>query len=176
MSETFEDMLTGGHPNSLGRTIEAVETVLRHPERMSELYACYRSANEVVRLRVSNALRRVQAEQPEYLEPYIDSLIDEIGALGQASAQWTLPKLFDRAEKSMSDAQKARARDLVQRNLIQYKDWIVLNNSIEYLADRAAADEVLRAWLLPHRARLSLETRKSVARRASKALKRLEKG
>ena len=43
-------MLTGGHPNSLGRTIEVVETVLADEARMEELFGCYGSVDEVVRL------------------------------------------------------------------------------------------------------------------------------
>ena len=174
MSEPFEQMLTGGHPNSLGRTIEVVDIVLANPERFTELYECYSSHDEVVRLRVSNAMRRVQAEQPELLVPFIDKLIDEIGALDQPSAQWTLPKLFEGAETEMTSAQRANALALVKRNIANHDDWIVLNNSIEYLARLALDDDELRAWLLPHLERLSGETRKSVAKRAQKARTKLE--
>ena len=69
MTERFEDMLTGGHPNSLGRTIEVVDAVLAAPERFEELFNCYQSADEVVRLRVSNAMKRVEAEQHELVGP-----------------------------------------------------------------------------------------------------------
>ena len=37
--ERFEEMLAGGHPNSLGRTVEVVDAVLAKPSRLSELYA-----------------------------------------------------------------------------------------------------------------------------------------
>ena len=57
--ESFEQMLTGGHPNSLGRTIEVVEIVLADRERLEELYRCYFSNDEVVRLRTSNGMKRV---------------------------------------------------------------------------------------------------------------------
>jgi hypothetical protein len=40
-SESFEEMLTGGHPNSLGRTIEVVDIVLANSTRLSDLYNCY---------------------------------------------------------------------------------------------------------------------------------------
>ena len=175
MPEKFQNMLTGGHPNSLGRTVEVVELVLSDPPRMNELFDCYRSPDEVVRLRVSNAMRRVQAERPELLLPFLDRLIEEIGCLDQPSAQWTLPKLFAVAELDMTPDQKARAQALVQRNLSEHDDWIVLNNSIEYLAHRAKANPSLRDWLQPHLERLKGETRKSVARRAQRALTELEK-
>ncbi len=175
MPESFQNMLTGGHPNSLGRTKEVVELVLSDPPRMTELFDCYRSRDEVVRLRVSNAMRRVQAERPELLLPFLDRLIEEIGLLDQPSAQWTLPKLFAGAEPDMTPDQVARAQALVRRNLSEHDDWIVLNNSIEYLTHRAKTDPSLRDWLRPHLERLTGETRKSVARRAQRALAELEK-
>ena len=173
MSETFEAMLTGGHPNSLGRTIEVVDAVLADDSKTEELFLCYRSADEVVRLRVSNAMRRVQAERPDLVLPYVDRLIDEIGALDQASAQWTLPKLFEGASDDMNADQHMRAEALVKRNLAEHKDWIVLKNSTDYLAERAKSNSALRAWLTPHLERLSQDARKTVSGRAKKWLKKL---
>lgn len=166
-------MLTGGHPNSLGRTIEVVDTVLATPARMDELFNCYNSPDEVVRLRVSNALRRVQAERPDLLLPLLDRLLDEIADLDQPSAQWTLPKLFEGAEADMTAGQSARALAIVKRNLAGHDDWIVLNNSIEYLARLAGEASDLKEWLLPHLDRLTHDPRKSVAKRAAKALAKL---
>ena len=171
MSETFEDMLTGGHPNSLGCTIEVVETVLDDVDRMAELFQCYSSADEIVRLRVSNAMRRVQSERPDLIQPYVDRLIEEIGALDQPSAQWTLPKLFERADLTTDQAAKALA--IVKRNLAEHGDWIVLNNSIDYLVPLAVRDRSLRDWIIPHLERHSRDQRKSVRSRALKGLKRL---
>lgn len=169
MSDSFEVMLSGAHPNSLGRTLEVVECVLAWPDRIEELFACYSSQDEVVRLRVSSALRRVQAERPDLLVPLIDRLIDEIGALDQASAQWTLPKLFEGAEHDMTAEQLDRAIFLVKRNLAEHGDWIVLINSIEYLTRLARSDRDLRDWVLPQLDRFRGDARKSVARRAERA-------
>ncbi len=168
MREGFEDMLTGGHPNSLGRTVEVVEAVLADPPRIEELFGCYQSTDEVVRLRVSNALRRVQAERPDLILPLIDRLIGEIGALDQPSAQWSLPKLFEGAAADMTAKQADAALTIVKRNLAHHDDWIVLNNSIEYLAVKARDDAELKTWLLPHLVRLEKDRRKSVAKRAAK--------
>ena len=164
-------MLTGGHPNSLGRTIEVVEMVLADPARFDELYRCYRSADEVVRLRVSNAMRRVEAERHDLLVPCIDRVLEEIGALDQPSAQWTLAKLFEALEPDMSPKQKSAALGIMKRNLAEHDDWIVLNNTMEALARWAKADAALAEWLRPHLQRLGDDGRKSVARRAAKLLK-----
>jgi len=52
----FEKRLKGGHPNSLGNTIEVVEEVLAKNDLFNELFNCYFSNDEVVRLRTSNAM------------------------------------------------------------------------------------------------------------------------
>ena len=173
MRERFEDMLVGGHPNSLGRTLEVVAAVLARPARFAELFACYAAADPVVRLRTSNALKRVQAERHDLLVPYIDRLINEIGKLDQASAQWTLAQLFDRLAPDMDTAQRASALVIMQRNLSTYDDWIVLNATLETLSRWAPEDPSLRRWLRSHLERLSADRRKSVAARARKHLRRL---
>ena len=55
--KNFEQRLTGGHPNSLGNTIEVVNEVLKDEKLFDELFNCYFSRDEIVRLRVSNAMK-----------------------------------------------------------------------------------------------------------------------
>ena len=59
-SGTFESMLSGGHPNSLGRTLEVVQIILSEPDKLDELYSCYSSSDEVVRLRTSSVFKKYQ--------------------------------------------------------------------------------------------------------------------
>lgn len=172
-TESFAEMLTGGHPNSLGRTVEVVELVLAEPERLDDLYACYASADEVVRLRTSNAFKRVSRERPEWLVPYLDRFLTEITGLDQASAQWTLAELFGTLASAMTPEQRERATAHLQHNLTQHNDWIVLNTTMQTLAEWAEEDAALRVWLLPHLERLQADSRKSVAGRARKLLAKL---
>ena len=167
-SGDFEEMLTGGHPNSLGRTLEVVDIVMVDPDRLSELYQCYFSSDEIVRLRTSNAIKRISREKPEWLIAYIDKFIDEISNIDQASAQWTLANLFQTLATYMSPGQRAGAQKILKRNLESHHDWIVLNNTMQTLADWAQIDQDLKKWLLPHLDRLTRDTRKSVAGRAKK--------
>lgn len=169
-AEPFEAMLTGGHPNSLGRTLEVVDSVLAEPARLEDLYACYRSDDAVVRLRTSNAVKRISRQHPEWLVPFIDRLLSEIADLDQASAQWTLAELCLTLKPFMDAVQQAHALAVLQRNLAQHTDWIVLNTTMQVLADWEPADAGLRQWLRPHFERLSGDSRGSVARRAAKLL------
>lgn len=173
-NEPYEQMLTGGHHNSLGRTIEVVDDVLAHPEKLEELYQCYFSEDEVVRLRTSSAMKRVTKAHPVWVVPYLDRLLNTISKIDQASTQWTLASLFEMLEKSMSADQKAAATRIMQHNIATHNDWIVLNTTMQVLADWAVAgDTVLKDWLTPHLERLTQDKRKSVAKRAAKQLARL---
>jgi hypothetical protein len=165
-TERFEDLLTGGHLNSLGRTVEVVETVLADRSRLRELLDTYASADEVVRLRVSSALKRIAAVEHEWLVPHLDELIESVGQLDQASAQWTLAQLFLRYSDDLSSQQRSGALALMKRNLEHHTDWIVLNHTMETLAQWSLSDAELREWLRPQLDRLTNESRASVARRA----------
>jgi hypothetical protein len=165
-------MLTGGHPNSLGRTVEVVDIVLADRSRLIDLYSCYFSDDEVVRLRVSNAMERVAREHPDWLLPLVDPLLDEVAGIHQASTQWTLATLFQWLWDQMNARQKARAKKLLMSNLEEWDDWIVLNNSMEALAEWSAHDASLKQWLVPRLEALQHDGRRSVARRAGKLLVR----
>lgn len=174
--ETFEAMLTGGHPNSLGRTIEVVDFVLADQDRLRELINGYRSTDAVVRLRTSSALKRIDAEHHSWLLPFMDELIDDVGKLDQASTQWTLAQLFLRFTSELSAEQRKRSEALMKQNLAKSEDWIVLIATLETLAQWAEADTKLRTWLKPHVTRLANDPRKSVAGRAAKKQKLLYPG
>lgn len=169
-SETFEEMLTGGHPNSLGRTVEVVEIVLADRARLAELYACYGSEDAVVRLRTSSGIKRISWEKPEWLVPYLDRLLTEIAELDQASAQWTLAELFQTLAPLMNAKQRSQAEAVLKRNLANHNDWIVLNRTMQTLGAWAKENPDLLHWLVPHLERLSGDGRKSVAKTAVKTL------
>lgn len=171
--ESFEAMLTGGHPNSLGRVDEVANAVMAERRRLSELYSCYFSADAIVRLRVSSAMKRVTMAHPDWTMEFMDRMQDEVAAIDQASTQWTLALIFDLTRRLLTDAQRARAIGIMQSNLAHHDDWIVLNNSMKVLGAWADDDDELRAWLRPHARRLSADARKSVASNARKLLRRL---
>lgn len=98
----FEQRLKGGHPNSLGNTLEVVDEAFADLSLFGALFNCHFSDDEVVRLRTSNAVKRVCKAHRHVLVPYIDRLLTEIAAIDQASTQWTLANLFDVLSRDMS--------------------------------------------------------------------------
>ncbi len=166
--EPFVQMLTGGHPNSLGRTIEVVDQVLAHPGELEQLFQCYFSNDEVVRLRTSNALKRIWRQHPDWLAPYLDRFISEIALIDQASTRWTLAQLFQELDAWLSPEQRRAATHVLQRNLDESNDWLGINQTLQTLTNWAQKDAELRDWLTPYLARFSHDSRKSVSRTAAK--------
>jgi len=169
----FREMLAGGHPNSLGRTIEVVDIILSDSSRLEELFNCYFSPDAVVRLRTSNAMKRICKVQKKWLLPYIDRLLSQVSQIEQASAQWTLAQLLNQLDEFLSQKQREQAKTVLKNNLGKYSDWIVLNATMETLAKWSKSDLELKNWFKPYLAELSQDKRKSVVNRATKITKQL---
>jgi hypothetical protein len=170
MAEPFAEMLKGGHPNSLGRTEEVVAIVLADGQCLEEVFACLAEPDELVRMRAGDALEKVCREQPGWFAPHVDRLIAEVGAIEQPSIQWHVAQVLQHVRGDLSDEQARRAEALLQRNLTQSTDWIVLNVTMDALAEWAADNPALADWLIPELERLRGDPRKSVAKRAAKRL------
>jgi len=164
----FEELLKGGHPNSLGNTVAVVTMVLENPSRFEALFRCYFSNDEVVRLRVSNAMKRIAKEQYRLLLPYIDRFLKEVSTINQASTQWTLAQLFYIYQKDLTADQLQNAKIILTQNLNNSNDWIVLNTTMQTLAAWAKNDKALKNWLIPQLEKLSQDNRKSVSKTATR--------
>ena len=170
MAEHIEARLKGGHPNSLGSVPEVVDDVLANRALLAELYQCYFSEDEVVRLRVSSAMKRITIEHAEWTIEFMDGLQSDVASIDQASTQWTLALLFDLTSELQTPPQRGRSITIMKRNLANHDDWIVLNTTMQVLREWSRDDPQLAQWLVPHLERLTHERRKSVARRAAKLL------
>lgn len=167
MNNPFIQKLTGGHPNSLGNTLEVVDEVLKDHSKLDELYDCYFSEDEVVRLRTSSAWKRVTKHDINLFLPYLDRFLEEISKIDQPSTKWTLAILFGLAKTHMSKHQLEKAIDVVKHNLATEKDWIVRVYSMEFLGEIAKSNSDLKEWLIPHLKRLNKDPKKVVPKKAN---------
>jgi hypothetical protein len=168
--QLFEDQLKGGHPNSLGNTVQVVEEVLADNNRFQELFDCYFSDDEVVRLRTSNAMKRIAKAKKSILVPYIGRFLTEVSAISQASTQWTLAQLFDLLEEHLGKEQKEQAMAIMKHNLNNHSDWIVLSQTMVTLTNWAKSDAEFKTWLIPLLQKHAADRRKSVSGRAKKSI------
>lgn len=166
----FEDALTGGHHNSLGNTVAVSEQVNADRSLLPELINTYASDDEVVRLRVSSALKRVAWEHPDWIHEEINSIMDWVERLKQPSAQWSVGQMLLAAGPLLSTLERERAIALMKSHIEESGDWIVLNHTMETLAQWAVDDSELETWLVPHLSRFAADSRKSIAKRAERLL------
>ena len=166
----IEVVLSGGNRNSLGNTLQVVDDVLADEGRLDALIDCYRSDDEVVRLRVSNALKRIAIERPGWVHQRIQRLFDEVAPIRQASTHWTLAQIFLQLTDVLTPTERDQAIALMQANLEEFDDWIVINQSMETLGQWARTDPALRDWLLPRLWEFQKESRRSIAGKARRHL------
>ena len=162
----FEARLSGGHPNSLGNTVSVAQDVIADRSLLPELISAYSSDNEVVRLRVSSALKRVAWAKPEWVLHELDEVLDWVVSLEQPSAQWTIAEILLTLGPMLSKTERLRATEIMKAHLSDSRDWIVLIKTMETLADWAKTDAGLRAWLPQRLEQLGRDSRKSVAQKA----------
>lgn len=170
--EAFVEMLRGA-TNSLGRTEEVTAIVIADPTRAVEVYELFFQDDEWVRLRAASTSKRLWRHDIALFEPFIQGWIDHVSALDQPSAQWTFAQMCEECDEFLSEAQRARAIEIVTRYLASADDWIVLNSSMSALGAWAKIRPQLAAEIRPHLKRLSGDNRKSVAKRAAEALAQL---
>ena len=155
-------------------TLEVVEAILADRSRLKDLYQCYFSIDDIVRLSVSNAMKRVTIEHPDWTMDFVDGLQSEVAAIDQPPTQWTLALLFDLLRDRFSPQRHSRAIEIMKDNLAHHSDWIVLNNSMKVLGKWANNDPDLSQWLQPYARRLSRDQRKLVASNARKLLAQVD--
>ncbi len=167
----LEQELSGGHPNSLGRTDQVVRETLEDRGRLKGLFGCLRSEDAVVRMRAGDALEKVCRERPAWFSPYRPRLLGEVAKIDQPSVQWHLAQIL--GQILLTPAQFARAKSILKRNLEQSTDWIVLNVTMQQLSEWSESDPALRRWLVPRLERLSSDPRRSVSKRSKGLLETL---
>jgi hypothetical protein len=163
-----EALLTGGRPRSLRNAGIVVDAASRQPERLAELVQCVFSADEIVRMRASDALEKVCRSHPRLLQRFVPRLLGEMARIEQASVQWHLAQIL--AEVPLDEGQQAQAVTILEHNLDTSGDWIVTNCTLQALGTFARACPDVRARLVERLHHYQHSPYKSVAARARKLL------
>jgi hypothetical protein len=160
--------LNGGDPRSLGRTEEVVECVLCDKTRLDDLFQCVFDEDAIVRMRAGDALEKVCRAHPEWLVPYTDRILTEVADIQQPSVQWHVAQMID--ELPLTAAQRRQAIAILKRNLESATDWIVLNDTLEVFSSFVRSDPTLQPYFVDQLRKHAQDSRKSVAKRATKLL------
>lgn len=164
----ISEMLAGGNPRTLGKTEEVIKLVLAQRALLNELFNCLFLADEVVRMRASDALEKICRQKTGWLVPYKEKLLNEVPKIRQASVQWHLAQILSEIE--LSPREQARAITLLKNNLQTMDDWIVTNLTLESLATFARKKALNHEEFVAILGRYQQSNHKSVVSRSNKLL------
>lgn len=121
----------------------------------------------------SDALEKICRQRPDLLQPSVPRLLDEgvrYPAAFRCSDIWLRYSL-----RSRSATPSAQAVSILRRNLATFDDWILVNLTIEALAEFARQDPTLSPDLVVLLRGYADDRRKSVAARAKKLLSEFDR-
>jgi len=148
MQEFIDILSVGGKTNSLGRAEEVMAAVLADKSKLSELYQCIFADDPWVRMRAADSLEKICRAHPDWVESYMDKILQDWASTSQPSIQWHLAQIL--AEVHLSDGQRERALAWLKGVLSSSEaDWIVAINTmktlVQFCREGAVAKEELTA-------------------------------
>lgn len=133
--------LEGGDRRSIGRVSDVVAEVFNDPSLFEVVFNGMLSDDPIIRMRSADALEKITARHPEYLQPYKKKLIQQVARIDQQEVRWHVAQMFPRLE--LSEEEQA----VVVEILLDYlndESKIVKTFSMQALADFAERDASLR--------------------------------
>ena len=168
---SFEKSLKGGHPNSLGNTLEVVDVVLGNTDKMEDLFLCYQSDDETVRLRTSNAFKRIFRAKRELFKQWKQRFIKEVAEIDQPSAKWTSIQILNELFDQLDEKEKTQSVEICLRYLRNEKDWIVINQSLNFMRNHQERFDFKDPEMMKLLNFFVEDGRKSISKNAEKILK-----
>ena len=128
------DNLKGGDRRSIGRVDEVVAEVLNNTTLFDDLFSGMRHDDPRMRMRSADAVEKITALYPEFLEPYKTTIIEEVAPIDQQEVRWHVAQMVPRLE--LKETEVNEVFDI----LLGYLDddsKIVKTFSMQALADLA---------------------------------------
>ena len=162
--------LAGGDRRSIGRSNEIVADVLDDPSLFESVFNGMLTDDPIVRMRSADAVEKITAMHPEYLQPFKKNLIHQVARINQQEIRWHVAQMLPRLELSPEE------RDETVKILIGYLDdrsRIVKTFSMQALADLAEKEAGLRFRVILLIERLTETGSPAMKSRGQKLLKKL---
>lgn len=164
------EKLTGGDRRSIGRVEEVVAQVLADPALFEPLVNGLLAEDELVRMRAADALEKISAQNPEWLQPYKDTLFELAASQRQQEVRWHLAQMIPRLQLDAHEQRKAAA---LLVGYLEDESKIVKTNAMQALAQLAARDPGLRQEVLPALEELTAKGSPAMRARGRKLLAEL---
>jgi hypothetical protein len=133
--------LRGGDRRSIGRVAEVVADVQDNPSLFDELIHGMYDDDPLIRMRAADAVEKLTARRPEWLQRYKTMLIGKVPAIDQQEVRWHVAQMIPRLK--LTPKQRAKAAQILT-GYMSDESAIVKTFSLQALADLAEADARLR--------------------------------
>ncbi len=162
--------LTGGDRRSIGRSEEVVAEVLADPALFPLVFEGMLSDDPLIRMRAADAVEKISANRPEYLQPYQSRLIEEVAGINQQEIRWHVAQMLPRLKWNAIEQLQ-----VVELLLDYLKDSskIVKTLAMQALADLAEQEENLRPQVTNLLEELTQTGSPAMQSRGKKLLRRL---
>lgn len=167
--KSIVDKLAGGNRRSIGRSNEVVIDVLDNPALFSEVFKRILSDDPLIRMRSADAVEKITAKRPQYLQDYKRTLIYKVAKIDQQEVRWHVAQMLSRLALTKTES------EVVVEILMNYlldKSGIVRTFSMQALADIAAKQKSLRPQIVRL---LKMLTKRGTPAMQSRGRKLLEK-
>jgi hypothetical protein len=170
--ENVLNKLRGGDRRSIGGVSEVAADVLNDPTLFDTVFHGMLGDDPVVRMRAADAVEKITAEHPEYLQPYRQELIGRVARVDQQEVRWHVAQMLPRLEWS------AEEHAAVVEILLGYLDdgsKIVKTFTMQALADFAERDVSLQPQVVQWLEELTETGSPAMQSRGRRLLQRLER-
>lgn len=161
--------LEGGDRRSIGNSDQVVEEVLNDPSLFDLLFPGMLSDDLLVRMRSADAVEKITARRPEYLQPYKETLIKQVAKSDQQEVRWHVAQMLPRLD--LEQEERAAATGILL-DYLHDESRIVKTFSLQALADFAEGDAGLRDQVITLLEDAIRTGSPAVRSRAQKLLKR----
>ncbi len=170
MSEILKK-LEGGDRRSIGRANEVVDDVLGDPALFVALFQGMTGDDPLIRMRAADAVEKVTAQRPDYLQPFKTKLLREVANSRQQEVRWHVAQMLPRLALSRLE------RELAVQTLLDYLgdgSSIVKTFAMQALADLAEREVSLRDRVIEVMEKSTREGTPAMKSRGQKLLRRLK--
>jgi len=167
------EKLRGGDMRSTGRADQVAAEVLDDPLLFDDLFSGMLCDEPLIRMRAADAVEKVTRERTDLLQPYRETIIQEVARVDQQEVRWHAAQLFPRLELS---AEERLVVVGILKEYLEDKSRIVKTFSMQGLADLAEGDETLLPQVVQLLEELTAAGSPAMKSRGRKLLKELAKG
>lgn len=163
--------LTGSDRRSIGRSDEVVAEVLADPSRFPLVFEGLLHDDPLIRMRAADAVEKITARHPDYLQPYKNQLIKQVARINQQEVRWHVAQMLPRLQ--WSEAERTQVVEILLAYLNDASN-IVKTFAMQALADLAEQDTSLRPQVIPLLEELTQSGSPAMQSRGRKLLRRLD--